>query len=724
LQRLHCKFHQQKYNPLQFHFMNDSIRFLMCPPDHYDVDYVINPWMEGNIHKSSRDRAVDQWHKLYYILKDRAVVDLVNPEQGWPDMVFTANAGLVLGDNVVLSRFLHKERQGEEPFFKQWFESKGYTVHELPKDLPFEGAGDALLDREGRWLWAGYGFRSELDSHPYLAKWLEIEVVSLQLVDERFYHLDTCFCPLTGGYLLYYPPAFDFYSNRIIEMRVPPEKRIAIGEADAVKFACNAVNINHTVVMNKASKELKARLAAVGFEIVETQLTEFLKAGGAAKCLTLRVTEPVREEHHANVPVESRIVRLEGHLLDTGLISRALDRIMEAGGSFQVLTFNLGEQKQSTSSAEVKVSAPSHDVMEEILAQLIDLGAVNLPEDERDAQLDPVLIAGVAPGDFYVSTIYPTEVRVSGQWVRVQNQRMDGAIAITHTSSGPVARCKLLRDLQVGEDVVVDVIGIRTVRKAESREQRNSQEFSFMSGSVSSERRVELVVEQVAWELRQIRDRGGKVVVTAGPVVIHTGGGEHLSRLIREGYVQALLGGNAIAVHDIEQAMMGTSLGVDMKRGVAVRGGHRHHLKVINTIRRFGSIAAAVEQAMLTRGVMYECVKNKVPFCLAGSIRDDGPLPDTQMDLIKAQEEYARLLRGTDMILMLSSMLHSIGVGNMTPAGVKMVCVDINPAVVTKLSDRGSIESIGVVTDVGLFLSLLVKQLDLLTAPYPVPASV
>jgi lysine-ketoglutarate reductase/saccharopine dehydrogenase-like protein (TIGR00300 family) len=335
-----------------------------------------------------------------------------------------------------------------------------------------------------------------------------------------------------------------------------------------------------------------------------------------------------------------------------------------------------------------------------------------------------VLIAGVAPDDFYVSTIYPTEVRVSGQWVRVQNQRMDGAIAITHTSSGPVARCKLLRDLQVGEDVVVDVIGIRTVRKAESREQRNSQEFSFMSGSVSSERRVELVVEQVAWELRQIRDRGGKVVVTAGPVVIHTGGGEHLSRLIREGYVQALLGGNAIAVHDIEQAMMGTSLGVDMKRGVAVRGGHRHHLKVINTIRRFGSIAAAVEQAMLTRGVMYECVKNKVPFCLAGSIRDDGPLPDTQMDLIKAQEEYARLLRGTDMILMLSSMLHSIGVGNMTPAGVKMVCVDINPAVVTKLSDRGSIESIGVVTDVGLFLSLLVKQLDLLTAPYPVPASV
>ncbi|HCF28330.1 MAG TPA: TIGR00300 family protein [Cyanobacteria bacterium UBA11049] len=704
--------------------MSSPIRFLMCAPDHYDVDYVINPWMEGNIHKSSRDRAVDQWHKLFHVLKDNAIVDLVQPQKGVPDMVFTANAGLVLGDTVVLSRFFHKERQGEEPFFKQWFEDKGYTVHELPKDLPFEGAGDALLDREGRWLWAGYGFRSELDSHPYLAKWLDIEVLSLRLMDERFYHLDTCFCPLNGGYLLYYPPAFDSYSNRLIEMRVPAEKRIAIAEADAVNFACNAVNIDSIVVMNKASDELKARLNSVGFEVIETQLTEFLKAGGAAKCLTLRVTEPVREEVHASTPVESRVIRMAGHLLDSGLINRALDVVTENGGSFQVLNFQLGEQRQSTSAAEIKVTAPDHEVMEAILSQLIDLGAVDLPQDERDAKLEPVIQNGVAPDEFYVTTIYPTEVRVGGEWIKVQNQRMDGAIAITNIPSNSpergeiVARCKLLRDLEVGEQVVVDVQGIRTIRKTESREQRNTQEFSFMSSGVSSERRVELVVEQVAWELRQVRDRGGKVVVTAGPVVIHTGGGEHLARLIREGYVQALLGGNAIAVHDIEQNMMGTSLGVDMKRGVAVRGGHRHHLKVINTIRRYGNIATTVEQGVLKNGVMYECVSNNVPFCLAGSIRDDGPLPDTQMDLIKAQQEYTRLLEGADMVLMLSSMLHSIGVGNMTPAGVKMVCVDINPAVVTKLSDRGSVESVGVVTDVGLFLSLLLQQLDKLTRPY------
>jgi lysine-ketoglutarate reductase/saccharopine dehydrogenase-like protein (TIGR00300 family) len=700
--------------------MTSSIRFLMCAPDHYDVDYVINPWMEGNVHKSSRDRAVEQWQGLYHILKDRAVVDLVKAQPGVPDMVFTANAGLVLGNEVVLSRFFHKERQAEEPFFKQWFAEQGFTIHELPKDLPFEGAGDALLDREGRWLWAGYGFRSELDSHPYLAKWLDIEVLSLRLMDERFYHLDTCFCPLTDGYLLYYPPAFDSYSNRLIELRVPEEKRIIVDEKDAVNFACNAVNVNRIVIMNKATDGLKQQLKAVGFEVLETPLTEFLKAGGAAKCLTLRVTEPVMPDHRAIATIESRILRLEGHLLDSGLINQALDLIVEGGGSFQVLNFNLGEQRQSTSSAEVKVTAPSHEVMETLVSQLIDLGAVPPPQEVCDINTETVTLPGVAPDDFYVTTIYPTEVRVNCQWVKVQKQRMDGAIVVSNTPQGPTAQCKILRDLQVGDRVVVGTEGIRTVRKTESREQRNTQEFSFMASGVSSERRVELVVEQIAWEMRQIRDQGGKVVVTAGPVVIHTGGGEHLARLIREGYVQALLGGNAIAVHDIEQSIMGTSLGIDMKRGVSVNGGHRHHLKVINTIRRCGSIASAVEQGVLTSGVLYECIKNHVPFALAGSIRDDGPLPDTQMDLIKAQEEYARLIEGADLILMLASMLHSIGVGNMTPAGVKMVCVDINPAVVTKLSDRGSVESVGVVTDVGLFLSLLVQQLDRLTSRYQV----
>ena len=691
----------------------------MCAPDFYDVEYVINPWMEGNIHRSSRLQAVEQWRGLEKIVREHADVDHAIPHQGLPDMVFTANAGLVLDREVVLSRFMHPERQGEEPHFKRWFEKAGFTVHELPKDLPFEGAGDALMDRERGLLWAGYGFRSELDSHPRVAAALGVEILSLRLIDKRFYHLDTCFCPLERGFLLYYPAAFDAHSNRLIESRVDAEKRIVADETDAVNFACNAVNIDRTVILNKAGEELKKRLQAAGFTVVETPLTEFMKSGGAAKCLTLRLTEPaIRTQERARVRVESRILRMEGHLLDSGLLDRALELTIQNGGSFKILSFELGSQRQSTSKAEITDSAPSTEMLERIISQLIDLGAVPPPEDVSDAELMPVALPGVAPDDFYATTIYPTEVRLCGKWVQVAEQRMDGVIVVGEAAGE--ARCVLLRDLAVGGKVVVGIKGIRAVRKTESRDLRESsrgvEEFSFMGAGVSSERRVELVVDQIAWELRRIRERGGKVAVVAGPVVIHTGAGEHLARLIREGYVQALLGGNAIAVHDIEQSLLGTSLGVDLKRGVAVRGGHQHHLQVINIIRRYGSIAAAVEQKVLASGVFFECVKQGVPFSLAGSIRDDGPLPDTEMDLIRAQKDYARLIRGAEMVLMLSSMLHSIGVGNMTPAGVRLVCVDINPAVVTKLADRGSLESVGVVTDVGLFLSMLVQRLEKLQA--------
>ena len=609
--------------------MTDSVRILMCAPQFYDVDYVINPWMEGNVNRSSREAAQVQWKALYQILNSYAKVDLVDPQQGWPDMVFTANAGLVLGDTVVLSRFFHAERQGEEPYFQEWFEAQGCQVYTLPKSLPFEGAGDALLDRAGRWLWAGYGFRSELDSHPYLAKWLDVEVLSLRLVDHRFYHLDTCFCPLTDGYLLYYPAAFDTYSNRLIELRVPEEKRIVVEEVDAVNFACNAVNIDRVLVMNSASDALKQAIGDRGFTVVETPLTEFLKAGGAAKCLTLRMTEP-RQDSPQTSTIQTRVIHLEGHLLDSGLVNRALDTIVKGGGSFQVLNFDLGEQRHDASKASVKVSAPDVTVMADIMGQLIDLGAESIAETATAAKLEAVIQPGVAPDDFYVSTIYPTEVLVDDRWIRVQGQRMDGAIAVNTSDQGAVARCKLLRDLQNGDLVVVGSEGIRTKRNTTTLKQSSVEEFSFMGAGVSSERRVELVVEQIAWDLRRIRDQGGKVVVTAGPVVIHTGGSEHLNRLIREGYVHALLGGNAIAVHDIEQSMMGTSLGMDMKRGVSVHGGHRHHLKAINAIRRCGSIAKAVEQNVLRSGVMYECVKHNIPFSLAGSIRDDGPLPDTK----------------------------------------------------------------------------------------------
>ncbi|MBV8143275.1 MAG: TIGR00300 family protein [Verrucomicrobia bacterium] len=697
--------------------MGSLERYLMCPPEFFQVDYVINPWMEGNIDRANGALAAEQWHHLHVILAGQGKIELIKPLAGSPDMVFTANAGLVLGDVAVLSRFLHHERQAEEPHFRDWFQLHGFRVHELPKDLPFEGAGDALFDRVRPLLWAGYGFRTELDTHALIADLVGIEVVSLRLIDKRFYHLDTCLCPLERGFLIYYPPAFDARSNAQIEHRVPTEKRIVLDETDAVHFAANAVNIGETLVLHRASDALKTQLSAAGFHVFEAPLSEFIKSGGAARCLTLRLNELPKPGARAHSEISSRVLRLEGHLLDSGLLDRALELTVQNGGSFQILNFQLGKQRQSTSRSEIRVSAPAADVLGNLVGQLIELGSIPAAaERTSDAQLETVTLEGVAPDDFYVTTIYPTQVRLNGKWTRITGQRMDGCIVVEESDPAQLtASVRLMRDLRVGDRVVVGVDGIRTMRKSESREERgiggaSAAEFAFMGAGVSSERKIELVVREIAWELARIRERGGKVVVVAGPVVIHTGASEHLAALIRAGFVQVVLGGNGMAVHDIEQSLLGTSLGVDMSRGTPVHGGHRHHLRAINTIRRCGSIAAAVEQGVLRSGIFYECVRAGVPFSLAASIRDDGPLPGVFTDMIEAQRDYARLVAGAEMILMLSSMLHSIGVGNMTPAGVKLVCVDINPAVVTKLADRGSIESIGVVTDVGLFLSLLVQQ--------------
>ncbi len=697
--------------------MASSARYLMCPPEFFQVDYVINPWMEGNIDRANGALASEQWHRLHGILAGRGAVEVIKPLAGSPDMVFTANAGLVLGEQAVLSRFLHRERQAEEPHFRDWFQQHRFRVHELPKDLPFEGAGDALLDRVKPLLWAGYGFRTELDSHALIADLLGVEVVSLRLIDKRFYHLDTCLCPLESGFLLYYPPAFDTRSNAQIERRVPAEKRIVLDESDAIHFAANAVNVDDALVLHRASDGLKARLLSAGFEVFESPLSEFIKSGGAARCLTLRLNETPKPGAHARSEIASRVLSLDGHLLDSGLLDQALELTVESGGSFQILNFQLGKQRQSTSRSEIRVSAPEADVLGNLVGQLIELGCIPAATQRKsDARCELVTMDGVAPDDFYVTTIYPTEVQLGGKWVRISGQRMDGCIVIDDKDPAqPTAKVRLMRDLRCGDRVVVGIDGIQTVRKSESREERGigaapAAEFAFMGAGVSSERKIELVVREIAWELERIRERGGKVVVVAGPVVVHTGASEHLAELIRTGFVQVVLAGNGMAVHDIEQSILGTSLGVDMSRGTPVRGGHRHHLRAINTIRRCGSIAAAVEQGVLKSGIFYECVRAGVPFALAASIRDDGPLPGVLTDMLEAQREYARLIAGAEMILMLSSMLHSIGVGNMTPAGVKLVCVDINPAVVTKLADRGSIESVGVVTDVGLFLSLLVQQ--------------
>jgi N-dimethylarginine dimethylaminohydrolase len=272
--------------------MTRTDRILMCPPQYFTVDYVINPWMAGQEGSLDLDLAKRQWSELRETLASHADIVIIEPQPGLPDMVFTANAGAVYGKKAIASHFLPQERRPEERYFKAWFRENGFELLDLHDEIGFEGAGDCLLDRSGPWVWVGHGFRTEIEAHREIANYFDREVVSIRLTDERFYHIDTCFCPLTDGFLLYHPPAFDYESRIAIESRVPPHKRIVVDTHDAGRFACNAVNIDDQVFLSSASEPLKARLMLAGFKVHEVNLSEFLKAGGSAKCLTLKVTEP------------------------------------------------------------------------------------------------------------------------------------------------------------------------------------------------------------------------------------------------------------------------------------------------------------------------------------------------------------------------------------------------------------------------------------------------
>ena len=276
--------------------MNRTATFLMCPPKLYDVNYVINPWMAGNVHASSRSRAAEQWQRLYEAVSRIAEVQLIDPEPGSPDMVFTANAGLERNGMVAISSFFHPERQGEEPHFRRWFREAGYTVLDISRTTPFEGEGDALFSTDGSRLWAGHGPRTAPSSHQALREVWNIEVTPLHLIDPRFYHLDTCFAPLEGGYAMYFPEAFDRSSVAAIEAFYPPEKRILVEEKDAVCFACNAINVGRSIILNRINGKLKEQLEDKGFEVVQVELSEFLKAGGAAKCLVMRLNPPAEHK--------------------------------------------------------------------------------------------------------------------------------------------------------------------------------------------------------------------------------------------------------------------------------------------------------------------------------------------------------------------------------------------------------------------------------------------
>ena len=691
-------------------------RVLICPPTHFGVEYVINPWMSGQVGAARRRVAQQQWDALVALLRDVADVSVIEPGPGLPDMCFAANGGFALGNAFVPARFSVSQRRPEVALFRQWAESAGFDIIDLPDDTAFEGEGDALWWPQSAepLLWAGYGVRSGLGSHLPLAEHLRVRVASLRLIDERFYHLDTCFVPLPDGRVVYYPPAFDDRSRAVVESLVDRDRRFEVGDEDALNFACNAIRIGRTWIANYASAGLRERLESWGYTVATTPLAEFMKAGGAAKCLTLILDQDTAPNFEQRAPVvsplRSEVLELEGHLLSRGVLNRAYETVDELGGSLRLQGFHGGERADQLSLARLSVTAPDQALLNDMVDQLASGNATlrRTSAYAEEVSLEVVECGGVAPPDFCCSTIYPTDVVVGGRSVRVRRQRMDAAIVVDDADSSPSARCALPRDLRPGEKVVCGETGVYV--RIPDTSVRDS-DFSFMSSNVTSERRVEAQIEELALEMRRIRARDGRIVVVAGPVVIHTGGGAHLAALIRAGFVQALLTGNALPVHDLETNLFGTSLGVDLVRGAGVRGGHRHHLRTINCIRAAGSIAQAVRDGIIDNGVMYECVRADVPYVLAGSIRDDGPLPDTKMDLIEAQAAYQQQIDGADLVLMLSTMLHAIGVGNMTPAGVRLVCVDINPAVVTKLADRGSVESAGIVTDVGLFLQVLRQRL-------------
>jgi lysine-ketoglutarate reductase/saccharopine dehydrogenase-like protein (TIGR00300 family) len=399
----------------------------------------------------------------------------------------------------------------------------------------------------------------------------------------------------------------------------------------------------------------------------------------------------------------SDTIEAEGHLIDSGLLSAIFDKIIEFRASYEIVKFDIGRTNDDVSHIKMRINASDPAVLDDLLQQLTTFGCH--PVGERDAIVKPAEKDRCVPDDFYSTTNNRTQVRVNGRWVEVEAQRMDAVIVVEDGG----ASCRKLRDVHTGELIVCGHEGIRVTPEFKERDRFG---FAFMSNDVSSERRVEGVVGRIAEMMQHVKTSGGRIAVVAGPVVVHTGGVEHFSELIRLGYVDVLLAGNALAVHDIEYALSGTSLGIDLIVGAAVEQGHRNHMAAINTINRAGGIHQAVESGVLKKGVMYECVERGVDYVLAGSIRDDGPLPDTLMDLVDAQNRYAAALsNNVQLVLMLSSMLHSIGVGNMLPSWVRVVCVDINPAVVTKLSDRGSSQTVGVVTDVGLFLHRLVERL-------------
>jgi lysine-ketoglutarate reductase/saccharopine dehydrogenase-like protein (TIGR00300 family) len=399
-------------------------------------------------------------------------------------------------------------------------------------------------------------------------------------------------------------------------------------------------------------------------------------------------------------------VEMTGHIVDSLLLPKVLDTILSRGGRYHIETLKLGQRQDDPSFARIEVLADTPEQLERILGDIHPHGAV--PAEPGDCHTVPADMNGAFPDGFYCSTNFRTQVKLAGEWVDVEDQEMDCGIVVD--PEGSAARCIPMTGVKPGDHIVVGRQGTRVFPP--EAEMRRHELFEFMASPVSSERPKAVSVREIASAMRKTRAAGDKVLAVLGPAVVHTGGSELVAKLVRDGFINVLFAGNALATHDMEQAFYGTSLGVSLDKGLPTDEGHEHHLRTINTIRRFGGIKKAVESGKLKSGIMYECIKRSVPFVLAGSIRDDGPLPEVITDMLVAQDAMRRLIPGVGFCLMVATTLHSVAVGNLLPAWVKVACVDISPATVTKLMDRGSTQTVGIVSDAEPFLRALVNELD------------
>ena len=399
----------------------------------------------------------------------------------------------------------------------------------------------------------------------------------------------------------------------------------------------------------------------------------------------------------------SQEIEVSGHLIDSLILTKIFDKIMDMKGEFQVEEIKIGKRKKDQSYARLSIFGKDEKHLDKILETIYREGAISKLQKEIKLVKSPKNY--VMPDGFYSTTNNHTQLFHKGKWIQVENMMMDKCIVV----KGDRAFCVPVRDVKKGDQIVVGEEGIKITPPERPREGVNV--FEFMGSSSSSERPTQHIAKKVADDIYNTKKKGGKIVIVGGPAIVHTGADDAVSELIRAGYIDGVLAGNALAVHDIEYATLGTSLGMNVHDATLAYHGHRNHMDTINAVFKAGSIANMVKTKKLTKGIMYECVKNKIPFVLAGSIRDDGPLPDVITDVAQAQREYKKVLKDASMVIMISTMLHSIATGNMLPANVKVIVVDINQPTVTKLMDRGTWQALGIVSDVGAFLPMVAQQL-------------